>query len=142
MALETAMRQGEILALKRSDIRGSVARVADSKNGHSRAVALSSRAQAFFNKRAADPDSPLFPIGQDSLEYYWRKACGLAKIKDLHFHDLRHQAVSRLFEKGLTTEEVMGMSGHRTYTMLARYTNLRPSSLADKLGDHFHISSF
>jgi hypothetical protein len=47
-ALETAMWQGEILALKRSDIRGSIARVADSKNGHSRAVALSSRAQALI----------------------------------------------------------------------------------------------
>jgi integrase len=86
-----------------------------------------------FASGQGDPDSPLFPIGQDSLEYYWRKACGLAKIKDLHFHDLRHEAVSRLFEKGLTTEEVMGMSGHRTYAMLAHYTHLRPSSLADKL---------
>jgi predicted acylesterase/phospholipase RssA len=47
-ALETAMWQGEILALKRSDVRGSIARVADSKNGHSRAVALSSRAQALI----------------------------------------------------------------------------------------------
>jgi hypothetical protein len=38
------------------------------------------------------------------------------------------------FEKGLTTEEVMGMSGHRTYAMLARYTHLRAQKIADKLG--------
>jgi integrase len=53
---------------------------------------------------------------------------------DLRWHDLRHEAVSRLFEKGLTAEEVMQISGHRTYAMLARYTHLRAAMLLEKLG--------
>jgi hypothetical protein len=77
---------------------------------------------------------PIFPIGVDSLEWYWRKACRLAGIPDLKFHDLRHEGVSRLFERGLTAEEVMQVSGHRTYAMLARYTHLRSAGLIDKLG--------
>jgi site-specific recombinase XerD len=55
-------------------------------------------------------------------------------VAGLHFHDLRHGAVTRLFERGLSTEEVMGVSGHRTYATLARYTHLRAEGLAAKLG--------
>lgn len=55
--------------------------------------------------------------------------------EDLRFHDLRHEAVSRLFERGLTAEQVMMVSGHRTYAMLARYSHLRVSDeLIDRLG--------
>ena len=74
------------------------------------------------------------PSGDRLLERQWYKALAEASIDVLHFHDLRHEGISRLFEKGLTTEEVMQMSGHRTYAMLARYTHLRTDTLAAKLG--------
>jgi integrase len=57
-----------------------------------------------------------------------------AGIADLRFHDLRHEAVSRLFEKGLNPMEVAAISGHRTLQMLKRYTHLRASELVKKLG--------
>ena len=77
---------------------------------------------------------PRFRITQDSLEYFWRKACRLAEIEDLHFHDLRHEATSRLFELGLEGMEVMAITGHSTTDMLKRYTHFRAANLAAKLG--------
>jgi len=55
-------------------------------------------------------------------------------LVDLHFHDLRHEAVSRLFELGLNPMEVASISGHKTLAMLKRYTHLRAEDLARKLG--------
>jgi integrase len=52
----------------------------------------------------------------------------------LHFHDLRHEATSRLFEKNLNTMEVACITGHKTLSMLMRYTHLRPESLLAKIG--------
>tara|TARA_B110000438_G_scaffold208286_1_gene200088 strand:+ start:2333 stop:3355 length:1023 start_codon:yes stop_codon:yes gene_type:complete len=53
-------------------------------------------------------------------------------ITDLRFHDLRHEAISRMFERGMTVEEVMPVSGHRTLDQLSRYINLRPEDIAAK----------
>ena len=57
-----------------------------------------------------------------------------AGIKDLHFHDLRHEATSRFFEKGLNVMEVGAITGHKDLRMLQRYTHLRAEDLAIKLG--------
>jgi site-specific recombinase XerD len=54
-------------------------------------------------------------------------------LQNLRFHDLRHEAVSRLFEKGLNTFEVGSISGHKTLSMLQRYTHLRSEELVAKL---------
>jgi integrase len=54
-------------------------------------------------------------------------------VPELRFHDLRHEAVSRFFEMGLTVPEVALMSGHRDTRMLMRYTHLRPEAVAEKL---------
>lgn len=51
------------------------------------------------------------------------------RINDLHFHDLRHEATSRLFEQGYQIQEVAIVTGHRSWDMLKRYTQLRPESL-------------
>ena len=77
---------------------------------------------------------PLFPITQDSLEYFWRKALRIAGIEGLRFHDLRHEATSRLFERGLDSMEVMTITGHSSADMLKRYTHFRAADLAAKLG--------
>lgn len=60
-----------------------------------------------------------------------------SKIENFRFHDLRHEAVSRFFERGLSVPEVALISGHRDYRMLFRYTHLRAEDVAIKLsGDH------
>ena len=61
-------------------------------------------------------------------------ACGRAKIKDFTFHDLRHEALSRLAERGdFSVLELAEVSGHKTLQMLKRYTHLRATRLAEKL---------
>jgi integrase len=54
-------------------------------------------------------------------------------VENLHFHDLRHEAISRFFEKGLSIPEVALISGHRSYSMLARYTHLKAEDVAKKI---------
>ncbi|MEA9982794.1 tyrosine-type recombinase/integrase, partial [Herbaspirillum sp. RTI4] len=56
------------------------------------------------------------------------------EIKDLRWHDLRHEAASRFFEKGLHPMEVASITGHKSMQMLKRYTHLKPESLLEKLG--------
>ena len=63
----------------------------------------------------------------------WERLRRRADITDLHFHDLRHEAISRFFEKGLTVPEVALISGHRDYRMLFRYTYLRAEDIVPKL---------
>lgn len=55
------------------------------------------------------------------------------RMSDLHFHDLRHEAVSRLVEGGLSDQEVASISGHKSMQMLRRYTHLRAEDLVEKL---------
>jgi integrase len=55
--------------------------------------------------------------------------CKKAKLTDLHFHDLRHEAISRMFERGMEIQQVAAVSGHKTWSQLKRYTQLRPKDL-------------
>lgn len=71
----------------------------------------------------------VFPHHHKSAGTAFRRACQELDISDLHFHDLRHEATSRLFEAGLTIEKVALVTGHKDWKMLRRYTNLRPESL-------------
>lgn len=74
----------------------------------------------------------VFPHHHKSAGTAFYRACKELKIKDLHFHDLRHEATSRLFEAGLTIERVALVTGHKDWKMLRRYTNLKPESLHPK----------
>ena len=69
-----------------------------------------------------------------ALRRLWRRACGQASIEDLRFHDLRHEATSRFFERGLKVMEVASINGHKDLRMLQWYTHLRAEDLAKKLG--------
>lgn len=73
-----------------------------------------------------------FPHHHKSAGTAFQRACKELKTDDLHFHDLRHEATSRLFEAGLTIEKVALVTGHRDWKMLRRYTNLSPESLHGK----------
>lgn len=77
---------------------------------------------------------PIFPIDQNVLKVRFRRICLRTGIEVLTFHDLRHEATSRCFERGLTAMEVAAITGHKTLQMLKRYTHLQPEDLAEKLG--------
>lgn len=142
LALETAMRRGEILALRWRDIdleRRSVT-IREAKNGHSRIIPLTSAAIAVLveakgltTTEKIAKNGLIFPIAPNALLLSWNRLVGRAKIDDLHFHDLRHEAISRLFELGLTVPEVASISGHRTLGQLMRYAHANQSSIRAKL---------
>ena len=138
LAIETGMRMGEILALqwRYVDLQSRVATLPDTKTGDARQVPLSTAAIAAISSLPRHiSDGRVFWTWQraDSLENVWRRAVRWAGIEDLRFHDLRHEAVSRLFELGLNPMEVASISGHKTLQMLKRYTHLKASELAKKL---------
>lgn len=70
-------------------------------------------------------ESEIFPFSTDAIGAAFTRACKVLGIDDLHFHDLRHDGVSRLFEMGKTIPQAASVSGHRSWTSLQRYTHLR-----------------
>jgi integrase len=137
-ALETGMRMGEILSLewRYVDLQNRVATLPDTKTGDARQVPLSSAAITAINSlpRHISDGRVFWTWGRsDSLENAWRRAVQSAGIVDLRFHDLRHEAISRLFELGLNPMEVASISGHKTLQMLKRYTHLKATELVKKL---------
>ncbi len=136
-AIHTGMRRGEILSIRWSDINfdASTVHLADTKNGEARTVPLSSSALSALpatDNHAAD--ERVFPLSPNAVRLAWERLKRRAGINDLHFHDLRHEAISRFFELGLSIPEVALISGHRDFKMLFRYTHLRPADVAKKLG--------
>jgi integrase len=139
LALETGMRLGEMLVLewKHVDLTRQTAYLPLTKNGEARVVPLSKRAAQTLQSLPRHIQSPRVFWAwakADSFENVWRRAVCRAGIEDLRFHDLRHEATSRLFEKGLNVMEVASVTGHKTLQMLKRYTHLRAADLIDRLG--------
>ena len=135
-ALETGMRRGEILSLewKFVDFDRQVALLPMTKNGTSREVPLSSRAITILEEQRVKRNHVPFPTNDNAFRLAWDRLRTRAGISDLKFHDLRHEAISRFFEKGLSIAEVATISGHKDPKMLFRYTHLKASDIADKLG--------
>jgi integrase len=139
LAIHTGMRLGELLALdwRNIDFGGRVAWLPETKTGEGRRVPLSSRAVTILSqlpRHISDPRVFWLWKRADSFEHCWRRAVLKAGILDLRFHDLRHEATSRFFERGLALPEVAAITGHKTWQMLRRYTHLNPADLARKLG--------
>jgi integrase len=124
LTIETAMRQGELLSLIWVDVDKvrSVAHLMDTKNSEPRDVPLSTRAVAILDglPKHIDGSTPVFPLSQDFVIRTFRQACTAAKIDNLKFHDLRHEATRRLCDK-LPMHEAMRVTGHKTPSMLMRY---------------------
>ena len=135
-AIETAMRRGEIVSLlwEHVDLERRVAHLPMTKNGEPRDVPLSSRAVAAMTSSDRAREGKVFPISETAVFQAWDHLRGRAGMPDLHFHDLRHEAVSRLFERGFNVVEVSTISGHKELRMLARYTHLRADDLVVRLG--------
>ena len=80
-------------------------------------------------QRQPKVDDRIFPFSSTAVSNAWRRAARLARVKGLRFHDLRHEAISRLFEQGYSIPEVALVSGHESWKSLKRYTQLRPEDL-------------
>ena len=132
LAIETAMRKSELLSLEWKDLDtdNNWIVLRKTKNGESRTIPLSKRAKTELlnlDRKAVR----VFPITDTAVRQAWdrlRLACG---ITDLNFHDLRHEAISRLFERGLSVPEVSLISGHKTMGQLSRYTHLQMANIVD-----------
>jgi len=74
-------------------------------------------------------DLRIFPFNHRSAGTAFTRACKSLEIADLHFHDLRHEGTSRLFEAGFQIQQVALVTGHKDWKMLRRYTHLRPETL-------------
>ena len=136
IAVETAMRQGEILAIRwdDTDLDRRVTRLRHTKNGDGRMVPLSTRAIDVLQALEPKIAGLIFPYKANAVRLAFTRLRSSLDIEDLRFHDLRHEATSRLFEKGLNQMEVAAITGHKTLQMLKRYTHLRAEDLAKKLG--------
>lgn len=136
LAIETGMRRGELLAVewKHVDFDRRVAHLPLTKNGDSRDVPLSTRAVETLRRLEPGDSSRVFNVAPNAVRLAWERLVRRAGLVDLHFHDLRHEAVSRLFERGLSVIEVSTISGHKELRMLQRYTHLRAADLVARLG--------
>jgi integrase len=139
LAIETAMRAGELRSLHWADIKGRVAHLEDTKNGESRDVPLSKAALSVLEEMKQDPavprqiDGTLFPVGRELLSAIFAKAADDAGMPDLRFHDLRHVAATRISGKLPNTLELAAVTGHKTLQVLKRYYNPDIEQLAAKL---------
>ena len=136
IALNTGMRQGEILKLKWGDIdfeRDQIT-VRDTKNGSNRVIVLSSALKKeLLNVQRSD--EKILTISASGLQQAFRKLTKRLQICNLRFHDLRHEAISSFFEVGLSVPEVQLMSGHRTLDQLMRYSHSSLQNIQFKLGN-------
>ncbi|HEM9000902.1 TPA: site-specific integrase [Burkholderia cenocepacia] len=135
-ALETAMRQGEIVGLqwKHVDRTKRIALLPMTKNGKPRAVPLTDRAVEILESIPKEGPRVFSTFTGNSIRHCWTRLVKRCGIFDLHFHDLRHEAISRLVERGdLNVLEIAAISGHTDMSMLKRYTHLRAEDIAKKL---------
>lgn len=136
IALETAARRGEIAAMRWEHINlmKKTWYIPQAKNSTPRTVPLSTRAIGILQRLPRRVSGSVWGMGEDSITQAFGRVCRQVEIEGLHFHDLRHEATSRFFEKGLNIMEVASITGHKTLAMLKRYTHLRAEDLAAKLG--------
>jgi integrase len=108
------------------------------QNGSSRTMPLSSSATAIVKHLFRGDEKPTEGrVWEWSADYITRefiRLCASNGFEDLRFHDLRHEATSRLFEKGLSLMELASITGHKSLQMLNRYTHLSNDHLLAKLG--------
>lgn len=153
LALETGMRRNEMATLRRGqvDLKKRVIhlRSDDTKTNEARLVPLSHHAvdvlDEAMNKHIRIIDSDLIFWGESrdptgkrqpyDFTTTWNTVRKRAMLQDFKFHDLRHEAISQMVEGGLSDQEVVAISGHKTMQMLKHYTHLRPEHLAARLDE-------
>lgn len=135
LALETAMRRGELANITWQDIdlKARTLHIPVTKTDTPRTIPLSTKAVGVLLGLPRQLSGQVFRIEPHSITQAFERACKRAGIEGLRFHDLRHEATSRLFEKGLSVMEVATITGHKDTRMLSRYTHLRAEDIALKL---------
>ena len=140
LAVETAMRQGELLSLRweHVDFKNRFALLPNPekiKNEEPRAVPLSTRAIEVLTRLPRSIDGVIFNVERMTLYHAFIAACKRAGVTNYTWHDLRHEAMSRLAERGnFSVLELSAVSGHKTLQMLKKYTHLQATKLAEKMG--------
>ncbi len=134
-AMASALREAEIcrIAWRDLDKKNSAIHVGDVKHpkereGNRKQAKLTAEALAIIDRQPKGNDR-IFPYNPKSVCASFTRACHVLGIDDLHFHDLRHEATSRLFEAGYSIPEVAQFTLHRSWKDLQRYANLRPAKL-------------
>lgn len=128
-----AMRRGEVCAIRWADIEEK-AKVIGLDRKHPQKgkvwerVPLLGEAWNIVSRQPRD-DERIFPLTPGTLSKYFTWSCRALGIPDLHFHDLRHEGTSRLFEEGYAIQQVALVTGHKDWRHLKRYTNLKPEDL-------------
>ena len=128
LAIETGMRRSEILSITKDDIKDNCIYLSDTKNNSPRKIPLTKKVKEIIKKSILP-----YSISSNAVRLNWYRMTKRAGIVDLHFHDLRHEAISRFFEKGLSIPEVSLISGHKDVRQLMRYTHLKIEGLINKL---------
>lgn len=131
-ALETAMRAGEILGMKWSDVAAKSVTLPKTKNGDVRRVPMSARAREIIGLLPQNADS-VFNLDPGIRDTLFRRARDAAQIENLHFHDSRAEAIWRLSKK-LDVMELARVIGHRDLKSLLIYYQTDADELADRLG--------
>ncbi|ODR96660.1 shufflon-specific DNA recombinase [Methyloceanibacter superfactus] len=133
-AVATGMRRGEILNVRwdHIDREGRSLLIPHTKNGHSRTLPLMRETTEVLDTLSEMGDW-VFPMSGNAFRLAWDRLRARAGLADLHFHDLRHEAISRFFERGLTVPEVALISGHRDPRMLFRYAHPMRCKIIEKL---------
>ena len=139
-ALATGMRLGEICRISHEDLSHNERTIIirdrkdpKRKMGNHMRVPMSTAAMAIIERQPTRAGR-IFPFSQNSVSAAWIVARDLAKLDDVTFHDLRHRALTDLFARGLTIEQVALISGHKTWAQLRRYVQTQAHSLVDLLG--------
>ena len=152
-AVETGMRRGELSGMtwETVDIKKRTVTLTETKNGEKRIVPLSTEAVRILSGLARRIDGEVWGMEPDSITQAFNRAVSRARsafenecekkgenpdpsfLVNLTFHDLRHEATSRFFEKGLNPMQVAAITGHKTLQMLKRYTHLKAEDLAEML---------
>ena len=135
-ALETAMRRGELMSLLWMNInfKKSVAFLPLTKNGDSRYVPLSTKAIKTLKLLPRDIEGRVFPLNKGTVSIFFLRAARRAKVDDVHFHDLRHMALTKLSVKFTNILELASISGHKELKMLQRYVHIKAEDLVIKMG--------
>ena len=136
LAMETAMRRGEIAKLRWKDINLSkrTALLYDTKNTEDRVIPLTEKAYKLLKDLPRNISGKVFIMQPDSITQAFERIRKQADMEDFRFHDLQHEATSRFFEKGLSIMEVSAITGHKDLAMLRRYTHLRAEDLVSRIG--------
>lgn len=144
LAIETSLRQSKLFALQWEwvDLEARLVRIPRehrqiSNKGVPAVLPLSRRARDVLaelqNRDGRKEGAVLDTTANAVARCLWNRATKALKIHNLRWHDLRHEAASRLFEKGLNPMEVASITGHKSMQMLKRYTHLKPETILAKL---------